>query len=369
MRRFLKALICLALLFLIAAGGWLAYERWLKKEPFPDGLIQSNGRMEGDHMTVSGKFPGRVQELLAREGDMVRQNQVLVRLDDTQTQAKVSQAKHAVAVLAAQVRAAGMALAALKKEVPLIIEAADAARVDAAATVLKSEAAEQQAAHDNMRYEQLEAKHIVERHKLEEMALAWTVAKSNLKSARSGSIRAEKQLREAELGWDRIKVKGAELDALKARRAQAGAKLVEMESVLADLTIRAPARGMLMTRLVDVGEMVVSGGPLFDLVDLDRLYLKTYVPEILIGKLRLDLPARIHTDAFPNRAFPATLRYISSRAEFTPKEVQTPDERVKLVYAVKLYLSENPDHCLSPGMPADAVIQWKKATPWVKPRW
>jgi len=97
--------------------------------------------------------------------------------------------------------------------------------------------------------------------------------------------------------------------------------------------------------------------------------LKVYVPEIEIGKVRLGLPARIYTDAFPDKPFPATLRYIASQAEFTPKEVQTADERVKLVYAVKLYLDENPDHRLTPGLPADAVIRWQENAPWAKPRW
>ncbi len=112
-----------------------------------------------------------------------------------------------------------------------------------------------------------------------------------------------------------------------------------------------------------------AGSPLLDLVDMDRLYLKVYVAEHEIGKLRLGLPARIYTDAFPDQPFEAVVRYISSRAEFTPKEVQTPDERVKLVYAVKLYLTENPDHRLTSGMPADAVIRWKEEAPWMKPRW
>jgi len=97
--------------------------------------------------------------------------------------------------------------------------------------------------------------------------------------------------------------------------------------------------------------------------------LKVYVPEFQIGKVRLGLPARIHTDAFPAKPFEATVRYISSRAEFTPKEVQTSDERVKLVYAVKLYLEENPDHSLTPGLPADAIIRWKEGVPWENPRW
>jgi HlyD family secretion protein len=102
-------------------------------------------------------------------------------------------------------------------------------------------------------------------------------------------------------------------------------------------------------------------------VDLDRLYLKVYVAEAEIGKLRLGIPARIYTDAFPDTPFEAVVRYIASSAEFTPKEVQTQDERVKLVYAVKLYVTSNPGHRLTPGLPADAVIQWKEGATWAKP--
>jgi HlyD family secretion protein len=120
--------------------------------------------------------------------------------------------------------------------------------------------------------------------------------------------------------------------------------------------------------MVDVGEVVVGGAPLLELVDLDRLYLQVYVPEVQIGKVSLDLPARIYTDAFPDQPFDATVRYIASKAEFTPKEIQTPDERVKLIYAVRLYLRDNPEHRLTPGLPADAVIRWKNDAAWARPR-
>lgn len=126
---------------------------------------------------------------------------------------------------------------------------------------------------------------------------------------------------------------------------------------------------MVLSRLREAGELVAAGTPIFDLVDLDKLYLKVYVPEKQIGQVRLGLPARVHSDAFPQQAFPATTRYIAAQAEFTPKEVQTPDERVKLTYAVKLYLDANPEHRLSPGVPADAVIRWKEGVPWQAPRW
>ena len=161
----------------------------------------------------------------------------------------------------------------------------------------------------------------------------------------------------------------AHIDECQARQAAAEATLSEAQSTLDDLTITAPSRGTIVARFVDQGEVVTAGSPLFDLVNLDRLYLQVYVPETQIGRLRLGLPAKIYTDAFPDAPFDATVRYIASEAEFTPKEVQTKDERVKLVYAVRLYLEANPDHRLTPGLPADAVIRWKEETPWAKPRW
>ena len=145
--------------------------------------------------------------------------------------------------------------------------------------------------------------------------------------------------------------------------------MAEAQSAMDDLTIHAPATGVITTRIVDSGEVIAAGSPLFDIVNLDRLYLKVYIAEKEIGKVRLGLSARVYTDAFADKSFPATLRYIASRAEFTPKEVQTPDERVKLVYAVKLYLDQNPEHCLTPGLPADAMIRWQEDAPWAKPRW
>ena len=150
MKRFFKGAIFVLLFIMIAVAGRLAYERWTKEDPFPEGLIQVNGRMEGNHMTVAAKFPGRVQQLLAKEGDLVKQDRVLVRLDDAQTRAQGLSGKtciwpfwmHGSGRLRWRWRSS-------KKEVPLVIEASDAALLDAAATVLKAKAAEQQAAHDN----------------------------------------------------------------------------------------------------------------------------------------------------------------------------------------------------------------------------
>ena len=123
------------------------------------------------------------------------------------------------------------------------------------------------------------------------------------------------------------------------------------------------------TRVRAAGEVVAAGSPIVDLVDLDHLFLKVYVPESVLGHLRLGLPARLTLDTQPDVPVPARVTFIAARAEFTPKEVQTVDERVKLTFAVKLQADDNRQRRLLPGMPADAVIRWKDDVPWQRPRW
>ena len=297
-------------LLLVAAGGALllgygAYQLWWGNAALPDGLIQANGRIEGDQVMVASKFGGRIAQVEAREGDTVTAGQVLVRLDDSQVRAQVTQARAGVAALGAQVRAAA--------------------------------SREQQAQRDAERFRGLGAEGTVSVYELEQAELARSLARDQRLQA-------------------------------QAQERNARAALAEAESVLADLTVRAPIVGTVTARMADLGEVVGAGAPLLTVVDLDRLYLKVYVPEIEIGRLRLGLPARVHIDALPDQPYPATVRYIAAQAEFTPKEVQTRDERVKLVYAVKLYLEANPDHRLTPGLPADAVIRWKDDVAWMPPR-
>ena len=364
----MKQVFAIILVLIVTISGYFAYGL-IGHEPLPEGLIQANGRIEGDHVSVASKLPGRVQSLMVREGDAVSAGQTLVQLDDAQTQAQVAQAEQAVRAVQAEVQAAQTVLHVFRKEVPLVIETAEANLAYARAVVTKTEAVETQARRDAQRYRALAEQDASPQHRREEADLALAVAQSELAVAHTAVLQAQKQLANARLGWERVKAKEDELAALTATFHQAEAALQEAQSILADLTIVAPSDGIITTRVVDLGEVVAAGAPLFDIVDLDRLYLKVYVPQLAIGKLRLQLPAQVYTDAFPDQPFAATVRYIASRAEFTPKEVQTPDERVKLVFAAKLYLDTNPDHRLSPGLPADAVIRWQADTPWTKPRW
>ncbi len=300
-----KVAAVFAVLVAVAAVYW-AYAAFVRVEPLPEGLIQANGRMEGDQVIVSSKYPGRVAEFYVNEGDSVSAGQKLAQLDDKEIKTKVRQADQGVSALQHEVEAVRSNFA--------------------------------QAQRDAKRFEDLLAEGTATKRESEEAQLALDVARQKLEAARS-------QLRGA-----------------KAADDEAGIVRDEM-------TLFAPSAGVVTNRLQEVGAVVAAGSPLLSLVNLDALYLKVYVPEKQIGKLRLHLPAKIYTDAFPDTPFDASVGFIASRAEFTPKEVQTPDERVKLVYAVKLNLKNNPDQRLTPGIPADAVIRWDDNVAWAKPRW
>jgi len=335
----------------------------------PDGLIQANGRIEGDTIIISSKQPGKIIALHVHEGDDVIADQVLVELDDRTTQARVAQAQADKASADAQVKQCQAEYEVLCEEVPYSIDAAKEAVTASEARLKQTLAEEGQAAKERDRYWTLAESSSIGIETAERQDLKWRISQDAVIAARATLAQARDTLKAAELGPTRITAKQAQTAAYEASAEAAQARLEEAKSVLDELTIRSPAAGAVTMRLADLGEVINGGTPLLEVVDLDNLYLKVFIPEVDIGKVRLGLPAQIYIDAFPDRPFMAEVKNIASRAEFTPKEIQTPDERVKLVYAVKLYLTQNPDHRLTPGLPADAVIRWQEDAPWAPPRW
>lgn len=366
---FIKKLLAVVVILSAAAGSYLIFSKMVIKPVLPDGLIQANGRIEGETHVVSTKFAGRITNVQALEGDSVKAAQILAELDDSQIREKVNQASFALDSANARLKAAETAYGLMKKQVPIEIERAKAGQAHSQALLSKASSAETQYAKDAARFRRLAEEGSVGRQKSEQMDLAFESARSDLESAKSGLVQSQKLLEEAHLGQLQLKAKEDELKAVAAQVDQTRAALSEVNSILADLTVRAPVDGVITTKIINPGEVVAPGSPLFSMVNLDQLFLKVYVPEKEIGKLRLNLNARIYIDAMPDTPFEGAVTYIASKAEFTPKEVQTPDERVKLVYAVKISLSGNPEHRLTPGLPADAVIRWKDGIDWAKPVW
>lgn len=335
----------------------------------PEGLIQANGRIEGDTIIVASKMAGRIVDLSVREGDSVQSNQVLVQIDDGIARARLAQAQADIEAARARVGAARATLAVLQREVPHAIASTEAGVISAQTELARAEVAREQDARDLGRAKKLETEKFVGPQFVERAELALRTHQEQRDAALAGLERSKQAVNDARVGPERIRVREAELAAAQGALAAAEAKRAEAQSALDDLTVMSPTAGIVTSRFANSGEVITPGAPILELVDLDRLYLKVFVPEREIGKVRRGLPAQIYSDAFPQQPFFATVRYIGSRAEFTPKEVQTPDERVKLMYEVRLYLDRNPEHKLTPGLPADAMIRWQEDAAWAKPRW
>ncbi|MFN2185339.1 MAG: HlyD family secretion protein [Anaerolineae bacterium] len=180
--------------------------------------------------------------------------------------------------------------------------------------------------------------------------------------AQVDSAKAQYEVASAAVEVAQAQVDGLRMGATPEQIAAAEAQVAVARSALAAVqvqvgksTLRAPISGLVLERPVHVGEVAVPGAPIMTLADLDNLTLTIYVPEDQLGMVQLGQPVTVTVDAYPDRAFTGTVDFISSRAEFTPQNVQTQAERVNMVFAVKVRLP-NPDHALRPGMPADAAL-------------
>jgi hypothetical protein len=180
--------------------------------------------------------------------------------------------------------------------------------------------------------------------------------------AQANAAKAQYEIASAAVGLAQAQVDGLQVGAtqeqIAAVRAQveiARAALEALEVRVGKFTLQAPISGLVLERPVHVGELALPGAPLMTLGDLDRVTLTVYVPEDQLGRVQLGQPVSVTVDAYPDRTFRGMVAFIAGQAEFTPKNVQTREERVNMVFAVKVKLP-NPDHALKPGMPADAVL-------------
>jgi HlyD family secretion protein len=186
------------------------------------------------------------------------------------------------------------------------------------------------------------------------------MAKVQVAQAESNYHQQEKAVEVAQKNLDLIKA-GASKEQIQVTQSvgdQAKAALATLETLRTKYTISAPIAGMIIERPVYEGEMAQPGYKLCTISDLSGVDLTVYVPEMSIGKIFLDQEARISVDAYPNQAFKGKVIWISDKAEFTPKNVQTKDQRVKMVFAIKIRV-ENPEMKLKPGLPADALLLGK----------
>jgi HlyD family secretion protein len=316
-----KRIIALVVMLVVGVGAWTGYSLFFKDEVATDNLLVS-GNIEAHESVVSFKaVQSRVVELPFDEGQWVKAGTILARLDDSDYRQQV-----AINEAALQVQEQQLASAMQKLEA-------------AHATIINDNADLAQKNIDYGRSQKL-----------------WT-EKIISGDQRDHTDTALKQS-DAEMQRDRAMERSAQQDiaVAKANIRSASENLELAKIMLGYTTLRAPFSGVILTRQTELGEVMQPGTPVVTLADLDHVWLRAYVAETDLGRIRWGQAATVHTDTYPDKAYPGQISFIASEAEFTPKSVETHKERVTLVYRIKIDV-ENPRHELKPGMPADATIQ------------
>lgn len=377
----------LILAILLAAAGGTAY--WwfvLKPRGLADGQIRVSGNIETTEAQVAFKIPGRVIERPVDEGYVVREGQLVARLEtaDLECNIKLRRAELGVAEAALAALKAGSrpqeieeARAAYEKAShvladleagsrPQEIEAAKAAVAAAAAEMIRTQADFRRAKtlfeSKTISAEEFDAARAasdvaVEKHKQAAEQLKLTeegFRKQRIDEARSAAAQAMAQ-------YDLVKTgpRQEDIDQGRARVEQARAALKQAEIQLGYATVAAPMAGVVLSKNIEPGEYVAPGTAVVTVGDMENVWLRAYIEEEDLGRVKVDQKAWVTTDSFKGKTrdrYEGRVSFIAQEAEFTPKNVQTQKERVKLVYRIKIDI-KNPDWELKPGMPADAVIE------------
>jgi HlyD family secretion protein len=312
-------------------------------EQAPADRLRVSGHVEATETRVAPEVGGRILTLTVKEGDRVQPGQVLMTLDTRDVQLSIQRARAEQAAADAQLR---LVLAGARVEDIRQAQAqVDTARAEQAAARTELEAAEQ----DLARFEALLATNSGSRKQRDDAATRRDLARDRISQTQSRVRTAEEALAKLKAG-----ARQEEIDAARARVAGAAAQIAALEKGLADATVEAPVGGIVTEKLAEVGEVIPPRAPALVVVDLDRAWADVFVPEPAVPQIKLGQPATVFTDA-GGQGLAGTVGYISPKAEFTPRNVQTAEERSKLVYRVRINV-DNRDGVLKQGMPVEAEI-------------
>ena len=309
----------------------------------PADRVRASGQVEATDVRVAAQVAGRVIELRVAEGDRVRAGDVIARLDTADAGLALRRAQAERAQADAQLR---LLLAGSRVEDIRQAEA-QAAGTDAEARAAEADLAA--SAADLDRFEALLAANSGSRKQRDDALARRDVARERLQAARDRGRAARETVARLRAGARR-----EDVDAARARVAAAEAQIATSEKAMADATVSSPLSGVVTETLADAGELVQPRTPLVIVTDLDHSWANVYVDEPMVPRLRLGQAATVFTDA-GGPGIAGTVSYIASKAEFTPRNVQTADDRSKLVYRVKVSV-DNKDGVLKPGMPVEAEI-------------
>ncbi len=375
-----KKWIVLPVIFLIVVV--LAYFFKREKGAHDKKVLRVSGNIEVTDAEVSFKIPGQVDQRLVSEGEIIQAGQPVAILDSTDLvrevalrKAEVEAAEAALAELEAGSRPQEIAqaeAAAHKAEEKLkeMLAGSRPQEIRAAeASVSQARADVERLRSDYERQVRLYRREVISAREFEVTQGAYKAASARLSEAserlklvREGPRREEIEqaraaLREARERFDLVKAgpRRETIDQSRARLKQAREALALAEVRLGYARIVSPLSGVVLSENIEPGEYVSAGTPIVMVGDLVDVWLRAFINETDLGRVKVGQPVRVTTDTYPGKAYEGHISFISSQAEFTPKTVQTEKERVKLVYRIKVDI-RNPDMELKPGMPADADI-------------
>ncbi|MBI5281736.1 MAG: efflux RND transporter periplasmic adaptor subunit [Candidatus Solibacter usitatus] len=377
-----------------AVGGGLAWRAM--RNGADTGVLRLSGNIELTQVDVSFKLPGRIVELAVDEGRDVKVGQLLARMDSNELthqmereKAGVESAESALAQLHMAIEYQGEAiggdialrraeLAAAESRLEELRNGSRPQELQSAQALLAEAAAQNtQAQRDWERAQRLyknddisTSQHDQFRTRAESAAAGLKRANEQLGLVREGPRREQIDQQRAAVERARAAVRLAEANRLELKRrqeeihmrhaeiararAQAGVLDVQMN----DRTLLAPLAGVVLTKSAEPGEVLAAGATVVTLGDMDRPWMRGYVGEKDLGRVKLGMAAEVTTDSFPGKKYRGRIAFISPEAEFTPKQIQTQEERQKLVYRMKIEV-ENPNRELKLNMPVDAGIRLK----------
>ncbi len=356
--------------------------------------IRLSGNIELTEVDISFKIPGKLVERTVDEGDPVKKGQLLARIDQLQTlqqkaaqqagvQSAAMQLAQSLTSVAWQKATIEGDLAMRRAEVqqaqanlndllagsrPQEIEQARAAVADARTQAeqarLDWERAQTLFKNDDIsraQYDQALSRFNSTRAILKQAEERYALVKEGprqeqIAAARAALARAQAALKMSEANKLEIQRREQDLAARKAEVERAKAQLGVTESQLQDTTVYSPIDGVVLVKSAEVGEVLAAGTTVVTIGDIDHPWLRGYINETDLGRVKLGQTVKVTTDSFPGKVYQGRISFIASEAEFTPKQIQTPEERVKLVYRIKVDVA-NPHRELKGNMPVDAEIE------------
>jgi HlyD family secretion protein len=334
-----------------------------------DNVIDLSGRIEGDDSAVASKMAGRVVSIRVREGDVVSAGEVIATLDDAQARAAVADAEahvtaaeRQVPVLQAQLRQAQLGTQQANLGSAGDVRAAQSQVAAARAQVSAAKAAYRLAAYNEKISNSLYASGDMAELQRNTAVANAQQSENALRAAEKNAQAAEGQLTSATSSYANAPIReqqaaavGAQISQQNSTVAAALAQLDQARANLRDLTIRAPFAGTVLVRSAEPGEVLAAGTPVVTMLNLQKVYLRGFVPEGEIGRVKIGQSARVFLDSDPTHALDAYVMRIDPEAMFTPENTYFQSDRVQQVFGLKLGLRGGFGYA-KPGMPADGQI-------------